>query len=523
MQRPRSVKLIISTILMGLLLSSCAKEEFQANKQVDPDKTSVTETNQSTQVSQYTYIPPKVDMLFLWDNSTSTVFINSATKNALNNIVTSVSDRFDAHIMIAPLLGSGNNNTYYISHNSQDSATPSSGTSTIPRGLAKDAVQSYANSLVSGSFENGVERAIWLLKNNQSNGVFRQGAYHLVVLMSNQDDNSWVVNYPPSAVERNQYIDQKLHELLCLRGNYAIPAGKNCSGFSALSSQMMRFISVVALNNTICQSSSISNYTLSEVYKQISEKIYLAPYTGGIPNPNDQLSFPYDAVDICKEQYAYVFDGVNGAIVDTVLKHVYNRWPVADPGKSVDPQTIVVKRDDGAIFNEIPSSVTITEDPNGKDDRDQFNNPVSGWRYIGDQTNLNTRFLPTAGEPYTGKMIELFGQAKVTYPNYLIVTSLAPPDYYGYVRLSAKPFESSIQLKINGVVIPKSSTNGWQLIKEGGQPKYLSNHNIKIQGPGNYAPATPAVIQSGYFLQVFGNAVYSNGDSTEVVYDPAGN
>ena len=84
----------------------------------------------------------------------------------------------------------------------------------------------------------------------------------------------------------------------------------------------------------------------------------------------------------------------------------------------------------------------------------------------------------------------------------------------------AKPYEPSIQLTIDGQSIPQSSTNGWTLVKSGGQPEYYSSFKIKIQSPTNDAQAFPAVNKSGYFLKLTGSAIYSNSSVVDVQYDP---
>ena len=50
-----------------------------------------------------TRVAPKVDFLFLWDNTTSSRFINPETAKALKNTINLISPRFDYHIVLAPL------------------------------------------------------------------------------------------------------------------------------------------------------------------------------------------------------------------------------------------------------------------------------------------------------------------------------------------------------------------------------------------------------------------------------------
>ena len=222
---------------------------------------------------------------------------------------------------------------------------------------------------VSGNAEAGATRARDLLKNNISNGVFRTGAYHIVVLMSNDDDNSFQTgNY---AVSSAPYIQKRVHDFLCLRGNSnsikpsnygSGPFAYNCSGTGNLNSAGMRFISIVAEDSAKCS----SLYTINQVYKGISTKVYAAPYTNGTAVPTDQHGeydkFNHsssDVYDICDNPGTNVFDGINEAIKETILKHVYRYWPVAGPNNTVDENTIQVVMSNGQVYNKLSNSFSV--------------------------------------------------------------------------------------------------------------------------------------------------------------------
>ena len=103
-------------ILSALLIAtSCGKEQFSTSRKVETSNTSPIQLNSSKSCSSFTLIKPQVDFLFLWDNSSSTTFINNATKTALNNTIDSISSRFDYHILLAPLIGSGNGDAKFVS------------------------------------------------------------------------------------------------------------------------------------------------------------------------------------------------------------------------------------------------------------------------------------------------------------------------------------------------------------------------------------------------------------------------
>ncbi len=543
MQRFHIMKGLLAILAIPWLLTSCSESQFGVRRGQVADNTPDVKISSANQCSNFTLIRPKVDLLFLWDNSSSAYFINDETRKALNRLVNNVSNRFDYHIVMAPLIRANNWGVNdYMRIVTYDTAGLSS-TALSMRVPKENASNFLSFPTAPGSTESGLERAREVLHHNiqQTNGVFRQGAYSIIVLMSTEDDNSFATgtNYINPAL-RTPYVNNKAHELLCIRGNYNNSYGssyngsiynQNCAGAPTLNSPMMRFISVVANDVQRCQNNKILNAKVGESYERMSSLLYIHPYENSIPSPNDQFGAPlqqrgsvsyqrFDSNDICRRDYKGIFDGVNSAIQDTVISHVYKYWPVAGPNASIDPDTIIVRKSNGQEFFEIPGGVTIIEDYTGTNDRDLSNQPIEGWRYINNDTR-NTRFLPSNGEPYTGHLVQLFGNAKVTYPECLKITFSSEQEYYGYVHITGKPLESSIVLAINGTTINRcasgSSTNCWELATTGGS----ETRNIKIQSPTNFTPANPPDTRTGWFLRLRGNAIYSNGANVNVNWLPS--
>ena len=100
--------ILLALLVLGVTVSCSKKEEF-APKKIQAANPIANEATKDIQTcADYSLIKPKVDFLFLWDNSSSQLFVNDATKKALNDTVNYISSDFDYHIMIAPLLGAGN-------------------------------------------------------------------------------------------------------------------------------------------------------------------------------------------------------------------------------------------------------------------------------------------------------------------------------------------------------------------------------------------------------------------------------
>ncbi len=468
----------LTSYLVLLLLSiACGQQEFATPKQTDSFSTSPLKYDSSYLCTGYTHIKPPVDILFLWDNSGSQYFVNPETKQALNNTINYVSSKFDYHILLAPLIPPAGSDPQYLVAASPDNLAVAALNKMIPQSEATNRI----NFPPAGStLEAGATRALEVIRDNISNGIFRQNAHTIVVLMSNGDDNSYKGTYS-STLAREQYIQSSTSDLISLRDN-------------TLHAMQLRFISLVAF--TACQTGFTANY----VYREISKRIYQSPPANG-ERPTDQSgkALP-DSYNICTTEFNHLFDGINNSITDVLLKHVYNYWPIGHNSQtSFDPGTIeVTKEVNGQVVSRLNRSST------------------NGFEYVGYKVNQNTRIEPTPGEPYTGYLIKLNGDAKAVYPECVVIKTQRPASYYGYIQLHSKPIVSTVKLYINGNFIPQSSTNGWTYVG------YYKNKNIKVKSPSEPStPGEPAENYTGYFLQMHGNAIYTNGAQIKVIYDPA--
>ncbi len=478
------------------LLVACAKEEFAANKASQNSAINAVASTSLTSCAQHTLVSPKVDILMLWDNSSSALFINSATKASMGSLISSVSEKFDYHILSAPLISSNSNTLNEASLILKDSASVSGTASGIVK--TKDsAIASLGFSQATGSMEFGVDRATAIIEANKANGIFRSDAYTIIVLMSNGDDTSCelATGYNSCATKDwNALIDSKINKLLCIRGS---APGINCSGTSSLNSTMMRFINISAL--TSC---STGLGKVNSRYRKVAKTIYETNYTNGWPTSNDNLNpfvsggvaYP-DNYDICSIDFNHIFDGVNTAIKQTLVKHVYDFWPVAGTNDSVDATTLVVRKTDGTV---------LTHQADGS-------TPANGYTFIGNQVNHSTRSFPTAGENFTGKMIQLFGSNgadKVIYPECLSITYNTFKAHYGYIYLqNGKPDVTTIEVYVNGVKVVQNATNGWDYL--GLQFTSALDANYKVAN-------LPNGTTSGYFLRLNGTAKFDNTNSSSV-------
>ena len=459
-------------LVLLLLLTTCGEEKFSAirNQGSETVRSRINYTN--PRCSKFTLIKPAVDFLFLWDNSSSQFSESEENKTALNNMVTKVSNQFDFRILMAPILDDGQSHPY-VTNGTVNSVT---NTRRVANALAADSLGSFGTP--KDSTEAGVKRAIELINHYQGT-FFRNDAYMIVVLMSNEDDDSWqagkstYAGYTESR-EKQTYINARVNELIQLK--------------SSFSTNYLRFVSLTKGN--------------ASVYREVSRRIHIA---GSFHTA--QSSPSADNYNIENGDFKSAFNSINNSIEKTLIKHKYDYWPVAGPGSptiAVDEISVIKTLSDGTTQS-IPSSST------------------DGFTYVGDQTNQNTRYEPTPGEPFTGKMIQLHGNARVSHPECLTVKTVTPKEYFGYIPLNARPVKSSIKLAIDGKIINESKSNGWELLVDScGEPVYYKNKNIQITSSNDDTPQNPGLTKSGYMLKVHGTAVYTNSSVIKFSHLPRG-
>ena len=455
--------------LGALLLLACGEEKFSAIRNQGSETIRARKTFTQPHCSQYTLVKPAVDFLFLWDNSSSQFYLSQESKTALNNMVTQISNDFDFRILMAPMLGNGQK--YYFT-NGTISPAPS-GMNSVSSELAADTLNNL--STASGSTEAGVQKSIDLLRLH-SGDFFRNDAYLIIVVMSNEDDDSWQTGtgtydqFTGNSQAKQAYITARVNDLKSLK--------------SALSTNYLRFV-------TLTESKA-------SVYREVSRQIHTA---GNFSSA--QSSPSSDNYNIASGNFKHAFDSINNTIQKTLVEHRYDYWPVLGPG-SPDIATNEIK-----VFKN--GTIPVSEDS------------VNGFTYVGEQTNRNTRYHPSPGEPFTGKMIQLHGTARITYPDCLTVKTVTPKEFFGYIPLAARPVKSSIKLIIDGKIIHESKSNGWELLVDGnGDPIHYKNKNIQILSPSNDTPKTPGLTKSGYMLKLHGSAIYTNSSTIKFNYLPQG-
>lgn len=473
---------IYPSFLLLLLISSCSKKvEIAGNKMSDKVTAPPTIYHSQKVCSQFTIVKPKVDFLFLWDNTSSANFINAQTKAALQNTINLISARFNYHILLAPLKDDSSSAQLSLMVENTEMLSSSAKSLIVANDNQKKLEAFSKISGVQGTKEKGFEQVIKLISTNRANGIFRDNVYTIVVLMSTGDDNGYADSSQYSAVGAQIYFNQQKEEIQ--------------KQIQSMQSEHFRFISIVPHSN----SSNPSSPCPKEGFKQGNQYRDMSTHFYNDLSSDYKTSFDSnikDSYDICSTNFTHIFDGLNQTLQDVVVKHVYQYWPVAttqDP--NFDPKKI-------QVWKNTRQDALIEDDPNG-------------FRYVGFRKSWPTRIAPSTGEPFTGYMVELLGSGKVTFPECVLIKTQEPADYYGFIALDRNPNADTVELDINGKRIPQDPVNGWTLIG------HHESKNIKVKSRTDTSPQEPGEYKSGYFLQLNGNAIYTNSDEVNFSFRAA--
>lgn len=119
-----------------------------------------------------------------------------------------------------------------------------------------------------------------------------------------------------------------------------------------------------------------------------------------------------------------------------------------------------------------------------------------GKRYMDMSDDLGSRYYNICNNEINSVMSDISSQ----------LVAVTESVIFNYTVLDRKPLESSIVVRKNGAVVPKSTTNGWSYAG------YLTDQ------PTAYYP-TLSNPRTGYMIKLNGSAVYQGSDSITVEYD----
>lgn len=484
---------LIAILIFSSFLFSCGEEILTQNTQTTSFSANDLQTFELNTCSQMHFEKPPVDILFVVDNSGSTLVQSfQQIKSQIANTVPTLSPDFDYHVYVAPLMPTPGDS---ISQYPIVAADQSSFQTSALNFVQLNQLEMF-QGISGNNAEYGFQRAIDLVNSNRSNGIFRNNSNLVIVMISNGDDNQSIITIQGNQVYNSSVFNNIKNQLLSFSEKYAQ------SNFvsNPMNAESLRFISLVAHSN--CN----SGWKRGSQYISMSTDIY--NYMGY----TDDNSSTKDSVDLCSGNFSSLFSSINESIKALVVGHKYDHWKISSATEAQ------IQDDD----------ITVTKILSDGQQVNVSSGSQNGFEYLGYKTNQNTRYavmkdtnndgipeeISDPGEPQTGLMIKLNGSARLEYPECVIAKTRTPTEYFGYIAIPREPQVSTISVTKNGQDFPQNTTNGWSYI---GWRDVL---NIKVPGPSN-ASVTPALNKSGYFIQLHGDAILTNGDDIKVYYKPA--
>lgn len=444
-------------VLFLFILAGCGSEQFGAAPQSSTSNPNAVSSFNQLSCTSSTLIKPKVDILYVVDNSGSALSMSSDIKNSITNTIGSISQQFDYRVIGTKLIpDTASDYDYRVMTNSTE-ALPNSSKKII----SSSEMPFFTPPVIGAPKEAGMGRIVNFI--NQANSPIRNNSHLLIILVSNGRDNQIETDHDgmnSTATQQNTVaLNQRISDLNTIRTNKSLIE--------------MRFMPITAHSYCGDARDSTNSYVAA---------------AGLLTNS--------EVFNLCSNSVSNIFAIVNSTIQQEIVPHHYRYFPM----------TFAKASDTRNTFGEI-KVYKVTGN----------NAPVelsSGWSYHESASGMeNTRELPTVGEPVSGRHFIRFDNL-VTYPDCIQIKSSSRTEYFGYVVLPNQPQPATITLRINGATIPQSSTNGWTYIGN-------STRNIKMAypNPGDDQPAVSKagyMLQ----LNGASN-YYKSGDSVVVDYLPA--
>lgn len=480
-------KLLLNLFTLGLLFS-CGEEVITQNSVDAQFKSSDLESSEISTCAQMTFRKPPVDILYVIDNSGSTL-ANSfqEIKSQIQKTIYTVSNEFDYHMYFAPLHPTPGDNIQAYPLIVSD---PDSLTSVASVNLTNSDNLSMFAQASGNNEEKGFERIKNIINNNRTNDIFRDNANTIVLMISNGNDTEAMDN-----VNGNKVLNSLKYGSIKLGfQKYTKQYAQSNTVTNPLNAKEFRFISLVAHE-------SCNGWSVGSTYKLMSNDLYNYQNIQPVDPDMKPEDNPKDSFNLCSQNYTNIFKSINESINAVIDGHKYDHWKISSASESsIQQDDIIVTKvkDDG-------SQESIVADA------------TNGFEYLGHKTDQKITYEPAdAEEITTGLIIKLNGSARVTYPDCIIAKTRTPTEYFGYFGIPREPDLSTLKIEIDGVGHPQSSSNGWSYVG------WRDTLNIKVPGPTNVS-VTPAVNKSGFFIQLHGKAIFTNGQTIKVFYKPKGN
>ncbi len=442
-----------TTFALSLLMTlvSCGKEQFGTTPQSTSNTVQAPTGFKQYSCSSHTLIKPKVDILYVVDNSGSIFDIQDAVKEAIKNTSALVSQNFDYRListrLINPESDTTPNDDYLVLTNSTD-PLPDTGKKVL-------SPSELFNFTYDGkAMERGLGRTIEFMEHHKGT-LLRTGAYQIVVLISNGKDDYVSGN--------TALFDSTLNRYRQLRTD--------------LSSPQLRFLSVTSKGT--CKGKSAA-----DTYIKMSQSLH-------------NLS---DSFDLCStSSLGSIFSEVNQTITQVIVPHKYRFWPISfakdgDTRNSFGEIKVYKVGENSAPVQMAPSEWSYHESA---------------------QSGENTRELPSVGEWKAGKhfirfenlvtypdCIQIESQTRTEYFGYIVlqrkplmagihvtingrVVPQSSSNGWSYEEHLTMPINIKMPYPNAGDQLPVLEKTGFMIKLNGTSNYYKSGDSVQV----NYVPA----------------------------------
>lgn len=477
------------SILALATFVGCGSEQFGTTPQSTTQAPDPIKEYQQYSCSDFTLVKPKVDIIYMIDNTDSYMLASQALKDAINGTLSKVSSQFDYRIIATNLvnptldgatLSSATDNSDYRVYTNNADDLPSS------VAVKKVITVSDLTNFIPAFRDRHQERGLWRLREfmnvHRTTGLLRTGAYQFVVLISNNFDNE-LEGYSVGSGGTGSYYP--------IDAAFNTRYGQFVTLKSLLQAPQFRLFTITARTKD-CNGNTgwrASNYSYIKMSQQFGAS---------------------DNYDMCSQSFSSIFDSVNSSIQQQKIPHTYAYWPVTSVANSTSISDLA-----NFQVNKISSNGTATALTEGTDYIYASNGSNGSYP---DKNILKTNF-PDPVQIVSGvrHFITFTSNVNVTYPDCIQIKSTSRTVYYGYIQLQRAPQVNTIYVTINGRSIPQSATNGWT---------YLGNTNIankKVDHPSDANDSiSPAEPVSGFMIQLNGaDNYYKSGESVQVNFIPS--
>lgn len=428
--------------LFLFVLAGCGSEQFGSVPQNSSNSVDPLKDFSQLSCSSMTLIKPKVDILYVVDNSGSALSMSDAIKTSITNTIGSISQQFDYRVIGTKLIpDTATDYDYRVMTNSAD-ALPN----VSKKIISSSEMPFFSMPVVGAPREAGLKRTVNFINNNGS--LIRNNSHLIVILVSNGRDTEAEIDHDGSAstpTQQQPIFSTRVSELNTIKSSKSLVE--------------LRFMPVTAHtdNCTSGARSSLNSYVAM----------------GNI--------FGAETFNLCNNNVTSLFAQVNSTIQQETIPHVYRYWPItfAEGNEMVSISEIQVYKVSG---NSQPQLL-----------------PNSSWTYRNIPGGVNTRVQPTAGE-YSSltHFVEFNSGSYITWPDCVQIKSVSKTEYFKYIVLNKGADTSKpMSVRINGNVISSSNYTyrGYigpvntkvDYMGSGDQPAVnKSGYMIEITNPSSY-------------------------------------